>query len=400
MHILFITPYPLMPNDSGGSIRVSALRDGLRSLGHFVEVVEIDPGRRTSNGPLDGAIAGLYEGNPRRTRASLLLRALSPTPEPSLALRNRSLRRRLMAVDGDYDVVVLHQAQLAIYLGAFAITPCIIDAQNLEHDLYSQLALRSTGAARKLRYWTEGQKFRRLEWQAFRSAASIISVSELDALRIQSFSGIRPAVIPNGVDTHAIPFSLTATNPSGAIRVLFVGSLGYIANIRAVQRLHDKIMPLVRRRIPDATLVIVGRGPSPEVLRLGSSPLTEVHADVPEVLPFYRTSHVVAIPLDLGGGTRLKALEAMAAGVPIVATPVALEGLPILDEIHAVVATEDAAFADGIVRASADPRLRRSLSTAGRALVEDGFEWRRLSAAYAEELRALNLSAAGRRRRH
>lgn len=389
MKVLFLAPYPLTPANFGGAIRISALRDGLVALGHCVDVVAIDASQRSNAVAVDPHLKGIYSGRPRLAKASILVRAFSPLPEPALAVQNRLLRQRLKAADNAYDVVVLHQSQVAQYRRCFSRSICVLDAQNLEHDLYLQRVSTASGVAQKVRFWAEGRKFQRLERRAFQEVALTIAVSQQDADRIHSFAGILPAIVPNGVDIEAIPYAPPIAILSQPLRVLFVGSLGYTANIRAVLRLHARIMPLVRRRFSDATLVIVGKGPSPEVRELALSPMTELHADVREVLDFYRTSHVAAVPLDIGGGTRLKALEALAAGIPVVATPLALEGLPLLNEVHAIVASTDQQFADSIVRACIDTRLRQSLSSAGRALVEQLFDWRRLSAKYAEELEAV-----------
>lgn len=153
------------------------------------------------------------------------------------------------------------------------------------------------------------------------------------------------------------------------------------------------MLPRIREHVPDASVALVGRQPTDEVRRLDDGAGVRLHADVPSVLPYLAAAKVAVVPLRVGSGTRLKALEALAAGRPVVGTTIGLAGLD-LDEHTAVAADDPAAFAAGVVRVLQDDALAAAMASAGRAHVEAHFGWDRIGADYAAYLEDLATSAA------
>jgi glycosyltransferase involved in cell wall biosynthesis len=135
--------------------------------------------------------------------------------------------------------------------------------------------------------------------------------------------------------------------------------------------------------VPDAILDIVGARPPPDVLALGNSDGVAVHADVPDVVPFLERARVAVVPLRIGSGSRLKALEAMAAGRPVVGTAIGVGGLEARPGRDLIVAVDAGAFADQVARCLADRELAMRLGRQGRALVEERYCWDRIGAEYA-----------------
>ncbi len=190
----------------------------------------------------------------------------------------------------------------------------------------------------------------------------------------------RIEVIPNGVDVdHFRPTPIPA-NP----RLLFPGTLGYAPNVDAALWLCAEVWPRVRAACPGAQLGLVGRDPAPEVTALGTLAGVSVHANVRSTAPYYEDARTVVVPLRIGTGTRLKALEAMAAGRPVVGTSIGLEGLDITDREQALVANDAAGLASAVIESFSDDPLAARLAAAGRAHVEQRFGWDRISGDFVE----------------
>ena len=152
-------------------------------------------------------------------------------------------------------------------------------------------------------------------------------------------------------------------------------------------------MPAVRARVPGATLAIVGRRPTAEVLALADPGRVEIAADVPDVRPYWQRASLLAVPLEAGGGTRIKIVEAFAAGVPVVSSPIGCEGIAGRDGEHLLIAPRDA-FADAVTAVLTDPGAAAARAGAARQLAERHYDWWAIGARAAEHA----LAAASDRR--
>jgi len=261
------------------------------------------------------------------------------------------------------DIAILEGIPLHPFLSLLRpLTPnLILDMHNIESDLAGQLRDLRTPSLKWLQAIADRdpERIRLAELSAVQVADSVWVCSEDDRRRLETFAGraIRTHVVPNGVPRIASisePIQPVERNAERAA-VLFVGHLGYQPNIRAVRRLARGIMPLVRQNLPQSRLTVVGRSPQRALVRLVSNGGFDLVANPDDVSGYLSVADVVAVPLDVGGGTRLKILEAMAAGVPVVATPLAAEGLGLVDGVHISFASSDAEFATGIEALCRDP---------------------------------------------
>ncbi|HEU4597991.1 MAG TPA: glycosyltransferase, partial [Pyrinomonadaceae bacterium] len=163
-------------------------------------------------------------------------------------------------------------------------------------------------------------------------------------------------------------------------RVLFVGSMDYHANVEAVLYFGKEIWPRVREREPRLVFTVVGRTPPPEIRRLAELPGVEVTGTVEDVRPYYAEALAAVIPLRVGGGSRLKILEAMAAGVPVVSTTLGAEGIEVRDGENIILADDAEATRDALSSLNEDEGLHQRLASGGRALVFAQYDWSSLGA--------------------
>ena len=170
--------------------------------------------------------------------------------------------------------------------------------------------------------------------------------------------------------------------------MLFVGAMSWAPNINAAHFLID-LLPKLRQRVPDATVVIVGRDAPPELVALNALPGVEVTGSVPEVKPYLLRGSVMAVPLSAGGGTRLKILEAFAAGLPVVSTRVGAEGIEASSGRHLVIA-ERPNFVEALADTLLFRDLNQQIASEARTLAREKYDWQRIGPEAAALVAALS----------
>jgi glycosyltransferase involved in cell wall biosynthesis len=161
--------------------------------------------------------------------------------------------------------------------------------------------------------------------------------------------------------------------------ILFTGKMDYRPNIDAVLWFVRHVWPLILQRIPAARFYIVGKHPAPQIARLTTEPRVTVTGYVPEVLPYFGGSDVCVVPLRVGGGTRLKVLEAMAAGVPLVSTSLGAEGIGLVAGEHALIADSPQPFADAVLHLLGHPALAGAMAASARKFVWARYDWKEIA---------------------
>jgi glycosyltransferase involved in cell wall biosynthesis len=333
------------------------------------------------------------------TVSKLLRGALGPTPLGVLnyATPRMTHRLRQLLSEGDYDIVQLESSHLSSYIPAIRLArsrPRIVcDWHNVESELMSRYADHGPDAARRLYARRTAQLWRREEKRLLEKADAHLAVSERDReqLLCAAEPGARVFVVENGVDVPHFSGSSFATAGNAhaprSSRVVFVGTMDYHANVDAVVPFARYVWPQLLRRHPDVRFTIIGRNPTTEVQQLGLLPGVEVTGTVEDVRPYYQDAVAAVVPLRIGGGSRLKILEAMAAGVPVVSTPLGAEGLEVADGQNIRIARGPSEMFSQLSELIANPRLRWRLAREGHALVRRRYDW---SSAAAAHLRALN----------
>ena len=238
----------------------------------------------------------------------------------------------------------------------------VLDAHNVEAEIIERVAASAPRWQRPLMMW-QARRIRALETDLARNCDLIFACSDKDADAFRTMGARNVRVVPNTIPP-------VTPNPAAQRRdVLFVGSLDWRPNAEAAVVLAKEIWPLCRELLPGAKLNIVGRNPPPQVQALATNDVI-IAGSVPSVQPYLDGAFATAIPLRAGSGTRIKILEAWGAGVPVVASRIAAEGLPYRDGRDLLLAEEPGEFARALVRVFNDRKLAEQLVTGGRETVE------------------------------
>ncbi|MGE3374490.1 MAG: glycosyltransferase [Vicinamibacteria bacterium] len=386
MRILWVKVGGLWPLRSGGRLRSFHIIREL-SRRHRLSVL-------TTHGPGDdapGLAASLPEceihsfphAAPKRDSArfaAALARSwLSALPVDLWRWRVPALRaeaeRRLAT--GDYDLCLTDFLVAAPNVPRRAPLPQVLFEHNVEHLIWRRLAEAEAGSWRRALLEIEWRKLRRFEARACRDVGLTLAVSEVDRAALRSLSpGARVEAIPTGVDAD---YFRPADAPRAARELVFSGSLDWYPNEDGVLRFLRQVLPTIRAELPATSFTAVGRDPSPrlrdEARRAGG---VRVTGTVDDVRPFVDAAAVYVAPLRVGGGTRLKLLEALAMAKPVVATSLAAEGLPLVPGEHYLRADAPSDFAGAVVSLLRDPARAAALGQAGRRLVEERHSWRQV----------------------
>ena len=318
-----------------------------------------------------------FDKRSRFVRApGMLCYALEGKPPELKLLRSEELISKIkhLVSTMDFDIVEI-DSRLGLYLEEL---PNDLRCKSILmfHNFTFQQGLR---IFRYERRW--GKKIRKLldsiamfQWEP-RYAMRFdrcTTVSEIDRdLYLKTNPRLQIDVIPNGVDVQKYT-PLPADNASPTL--LFIGNMGYSPCVDAMLYFCREIFPLIRQAVSGVELWIVGKEPLPEVLRLNGDGV-HVTGQVEDVIPYYKQSAVCVVPLRSGGGTRLKILEAMALGRPVVSTTIGCEGLDVVDGQHLLIADKPANFAEKTVRLLNDRELYQHIATEGRTLVVTKYDW-------------------------
>jgi sugar transferase (PEP-CTERM/EpsH1 system associated) len=282
--------------------------------------------------------------------------------------------RALLAAER-FDAVVYQSVEVADH--RLPLGPrVVIDEHNLEYELMERSAAQARSMSRRLHYALEAAALKRVELGLLARADLVSVTSERERERLGALLPDASVVVtPNGVDTEAFaPDPERAETPE---RVIFTGTMDYHPNEQAVHYFADTIWPRVRAEVPGATWYLVGARPPASFQRLAALPGVTVTGTVAETQPYLAAAAVAIAPLLVGGGTRLKIVEALAMGKAVVTTALGCEGLNVMSGEHLLVADDPGEFADAVIGLLRDDARRARLGAAGRALVEREYSWTR-----------------------
>jgi polysaccharide biosynthesis protein PslH len=308
--------------------------------------------------------------------ARLGLNLFSRLPYSVATHTSVALRRALRAYAATHDVDLWH-CEWTPYAQALRVLGPVrklVMAHNVESVIWRRYHETATNPLQRWYIGRQWRKFERFERQAFSEASRTVAVSDTDAALIaREYGGNCVEVVENGVDLTYFRRLELGRNPR---QILFLGSLDWRPNLDAVSLLLDRIFPVVRAEDGEARLCLVGRNP-PSWLRrrVMDLPGVVLHANVEDVRPYLNLSGILAVPLRIGGGSRLKILEALASGLPVVATKVGAEGLSLEADQHLTVVDSVEDMAAALVRRIRTPQEALAQAERGRKVVVARYDW-------------------------
>jgi glycosyltransferase involved in cell wall biosynthesis len=383
MRVLVVSPAVPWPLDSGGRIRTFRLLEQAAKRCRVTLFAVEDP---RPPGEAERALRGLGLEVELFPRSRPPLRARWTEPKIERWFASATLDRRLEQAAPEFDLVHLDELLLARRLPPDRARAVLVHHHKLDLDFQRRTRPpRDPAAAFDL--W----KLARLERLAAARFRHHLTCSEGDReLLLQRHPGLEVSVVPSGFDAQ----DFAPSQPAPARRpdrLCFVGSLDYAPNIDGLEWFVAEILPRLAARRPGVVLELVGRGAGPRIQAL-AGPRVELVGAVPAVRPHLERAALAVVPLRIGGGTRLKIVEALALGTPLVSTPIGAEGLELEGGRHLALAERPEEFAAACAALLDDPAAARQLGLAGRAQVEQLYPWpalgERLLAAWDRAARA------------
>jgi sugar transferase (PEP-CTERM/EpsH1 system associated) len=384
LKILWVKAGGLVPPDSGGKIRsYNILRELARhheiTLFSFHQELEDDQHPALRGMLQDVVCVPLRLPGTRGLREMAVYARYLLSGQSYMLMKycRPEVRRRLDAVvaRGEFDVILCDFIVPAPIIPWNARAAKVIFTHNVEAQIWKRHYQVTKNPLWKAISWREWKTMERAERKYLRAADHVLAVSDTDRDAFASFvDPQRLSVVQTGVDVDYFRPERRDERPSSLV---FTGSMDWLPNEDGILYFAEQILPLVREQIPDVTLTVVGRRPSAKLRELAArQPGISLTGWVEDVRPYLAQGAVFIVPLRIGGGTRLKIFEAMAAGLPVISTTVGAEGLPVHDGENIVIADAPTAFAERTVELLRDMERRARLGREARRLVVEKYSWR------------------------
>jgi glycosyltransferase involved in cell wall biosynthesis len=384
MKILFVTPYVPSPPTFGGQRRIHGLmralsnRHALSLLALYNPVDPIDEWHQRTRSfyPDTELFAQPAFGLQGRAKRTAQLRSLFELRSwDAISHRNEAMASRLheRLTRETWDAVIVEFAQMAVNLTRLPRgVPCVVDEHNVEYDLQRRSATSSSNPLRRTFLEANWRKVRREELTTWRTFDGVSVTSPRDLAIVQAHAPQTRCVLsPNGVDLDEFTAPAGAPEPD---TVIFFGAHNYFPNADGLRFLFAEIWPLVLAARPSTQLRVVGPLPPPDIVAL-RPPNVTFEGYVKDIVAEVGRAAIAIAPLRIGGGTRLKIVEAMALARPVVATSIGAEGIEVQHDRDLLLADAPREFAGAVLRLLAQPAEAAELGLRGRRLVEKAYSW-------------------------
>lgn len=387
MKILFFSTWFPYPADNGSKLRVYQL---LRSLARTHQVTlasfsfgEAAPDPKHLVNTCCERVEIVHRNPFERARAARASRFASLTPVVNQPVPEMAALTTQLAQETRFDRVIASTTGTAAYALMVQQTPRVLEEHNSPGRWAHERCLQPARPTTRMRRWLSWQKTRRYEATLYRQFALCTMVSEADraaTLSVLKDAATRVETVPNGVDCTYNRPGIAPVTPGSLV---FNGSLTYDANYDAMQVFLSSVWPQLRQEIPSISLTITGSVADVDLTGLALDSGVSLSGFVEDVRPLVAGAAVCVAPIRQGGGTRLKILEAMALGTPVVATSKAAEGLNVNAGEHLLIGDTETEFASCVLRLLRDDELRGRLARNARQLVEETYEWSQIGARFA-----------------
>lgn len=385
MKVLWICPFFLHPTDRGAQIRTLGILKALHKR-HEIHFAALNDPRN-----LEG-LQRSFEYSSRHffvEHTAPARRSLGIIPQLAGSILNampmavsryasRRLRQKIDALIADehYDSIVCDFLSSAPNLSDLG--QCVLFQHNVETTIWQRHVEQCHSRVKKLFFQMQAGKMEAYEKKICRTVKYVVAVSEVDASRMKRMFGIETVTsVPTRVDVEY--FAPRGATPSTS-DIVFCGSMDWLPNVDAVEYFLFEVLPLIRDQLPGATFTIAGRSPDARVIKAVQG-LTGVFVTgkVEDMRPYLWSSKISVVPIRIGGGTRLKIYECMAAGVPVVSTTVGAEGLCYRDGADIVIADDPRGFAAACIRLLSEDATRRSIASNALEYAQSKLSWEAVS---------------------
>jgi len=396
MKILVLAPRPLWPVHDGGTVASVRCISGLTASGADVTVLSMITEKHQTYGmPAPGGKPDYVNdyitvpvGTAIRPLHLVLNLLFSRKPYDILRFRSDEYSRKLhsLLTGNNFDIIHCEGLPFVLYLDEirrFTKAPVVMRAHNVEHMIRAMMAVTESNPLRKYYLSVLSRRLRRTEIKAARQFDALIPISEPDAEWFNSVARHKPVFLSEtGTDNAVLLPEPPPQNP----KIGFIGAMNWQPNAEGIKWFISEVWPSVLEKFPSATLHIAGRG-----LRQDAKPKTrgrglQHDAILPsginifndgepdDALEFMASNHVMIAPLFAGSGIRIKIIEAMSIGRPVVATPVAAAGLPVENGRELAIASDPASFANAVTRLLEEPEPRASTGRAALSMIKKRYD--------------------------
>ena len=384
MKILFFSQRFLYPMDTGGKIRTGKLLEQLSKEFDITLISNVESPKDDlyfdKIKEICSAFHPVYWKEARKYSVAfywkVLWRMLSRYPITVINDYSADLERKIMEVlkQEKYDLLICDFLQPSLNFRKMKGYPTLLFQHNVESVIVKRHFYTARNPFLKFFWWSQWKKMKRYEQEACQRFDGIVAVSDVDKETLEQELGAKNVfAIPTGIDTE---FFSPRQDSIQENSLVFTGSMDWLPNEDAILFFAREVLTKIKAEIPSIRLSVVGRNPSRYLINeLKQYPEIEIVGWVKDVRPYISSHALYIIPLRIGGGTRIKAYEAMAMGKAVVSTHVGIEGLQIQDGDHASLADRPEDFAQAVVKLLKHPEERGRIEKAARDFVERNFSW-------------------------
>lgn len=385
MKILVLSPKPPWPPHDGGAVAILRCIEGLASNGAEISLLSMRTEKHgyAVSGDCKEHLSFLHYHETveveTRIRPLKMLQNLLLSGEPYDLERFRSdeFTRVMCSIirDGGFDLVHCEGVLFTCYLGKIrreTSAPVVLRAHNIEHRIREMMAEQASGRVQRAYLRNLAGRLRRYETEAARLFDAIVPISDPDR---QWFSSAAPPGKPILLSETGAAMPGYISEPDEAnFKVGFIGALNWQPNLQGLRWFTDRVWPLICEAMPAATLTVAGRGAPAKTPHWARGERITWMGEADDALEFMASVNVIIAPLFAGSGLRIKIIEAMSIGRPVVATTVAVRGIPAVNGRELFIADDTASFSSALMSLLNDPKLRKSAGEAAAALVKERYD--------------------------
>ncbi|MBU4268223.1 MAG: glycosyltransferase family 4 protein [Acidobacteria bacterium] len=369
MNVLIVSPFFPFPEDNGSKIRLVSLLKSLKN--HDITIIAFKEQNELIKDEEIKNICSEYHifNRPQISYFKELLNHFSSQPLliSRFFCKEAWEKTKEIVRNKKIDLFIIETLLMVKYAEKVPGTFLILDEHNLEFIRAKSRIVTSKNLLVKIYNYVIMVRLRRFELKAIRKFDCCMVCSDNDKnILVNLLKTDSVIVIPNAVDTDYYFLNRTSINGK---KILFIGTLWYEPNRDAVLYFVKEILPLLKSRVPEVEFIVVGPGPTQDVIALSNQSNITVTGYVHDIRPYLSEASVFIVPIRMGSGTRLKILTAMSMGIPVVSTSVGMEGIAATNHKDICIADDPREFCDCIYKLLFDIQFSECIGSGGRALI-------------------------------